>query len=164
MGARTYTKFRSTSDGDCCRSLGEFRSLIVSSSFSFNHRLELNDSRGMLPPMPAAYRESGNRRHRHTDASAILSPVVVPVLTALQAALRAGIYKRNLEQANSNHFVLAPVFLSFNERASERASGRGFLLEGHLCAVCEEDGSVEGCISGRKRWGWGREKGKTRST
>lgn len=39
-----------------------------------------------------------------------------------------GIYKRNLEQANSNHFVLAPVFLSFDERMymRRRKETKGF--------------------------------------
>jgi len=38
-----------------------------------------------------------------------------------------GIYKRNLEQANSNHFILAPVFLSFDERMyTRREETRGF--------------------------------------
>lgn len=62
-----------------------------------------------------------------------------------------GIYKRNLEQANSNHFVLAPVFLSSDERMyMRRGAGKGG-GEGLLYAVCGGDGSVEGCISGRKR-------------
>lgn len=36
-----------------------------------------------------------------------------------------GIYKRNLEQANSNHFVLATVFLSFDERMYMGGRRRG---------------------------------------
>lgn len=60
-----------------------------------------------------------------------------------------GIYKRNLEQANSNHFVLATDFLSFDERMYMGGEETRVLLY----AVCGGDGSVEGCISGWKRAG-----------
>lgn len=46
-----------------------------------------------------------------------------------------GIYKRNLEQANSNHFVLPPVFLSFDERMYMRKEEGD---EGLLYAACGE--------------------------
>lgn len=74
---------------------------------------------------------------------------------------RVGIYKRNLEQANSNHFVPP----SFSLSTSGRTRGEGGEKEeegdeGLLYAVCRGDGSVEGCISGRKRQGWEEKEGE----
>lgn len=125
-------------------------SLIVSSAFNLNQRLELNGSRSRC--CRQAVKVETDDRHKYIDVHDTTGDGG-GMYTHHRTSV--GIYKRNLEQANSNHFVLAPVFLSFDERMSVRGGDEKLLY-----AVCMGDGSVEGCISGWKRQGWEEKEGE----
>lgn len=95
-------------------------SLIVSSAFNLNQHLELNGSRSRR--CRQTVKVETDDRHKYVDAydttgdgGGMYTHHRTPV----------GIYKRNLEQANSNHFVLATVFLSFDERMYMGGRRRG---------------------------------------
>lgn len=94
------------------------RSLIVSSAFSLNQRLELNDSRNCKQPWKWKQTRTHKRARYHWWWSEY-PPLV-------------GIYTRNLDQANSNHFVPILVFLFLDERTSRCTRGRR--EEKYLCA------------------------------
>lgn len=115
------------------------RSLIVLSAFSLNHHLELSDSRSRYCRQAVKVETDGRHgraRDHRCNGDRVYTHHRVPL----------GIYKRNLDQANSNHFVPIPVFLfqQANRYTWERR-------EEYLYAVCEGNRCVERCISGRKR-------------
>lgn len=118
-------------------------SLIVSSAFNLNQHLELNGSRSRR--CRQTVKVETDDRHKYVDAYDTTGDGG-GMYTHHRTSV--GIYKRNLEQANSNHFVLATVFLSFDERMYMRGRRRG-----GFCTPFAGDGSVEGCISGWKRAG-----------
>lgn len=86
-------------------------SLIVSSAFNLNQHLELNGSRSRR--CRQTVKVETDDRHKYVDAYDTTGDGG-GMYTHHRTSV--GIYKRNLERANSNHFVLATVFLSFDER------------------------------------------------
>lgn len=91
-----------------------------------------------------ASRESENRHGRHKHRCTIPCALVMECIPTTSRYLQKESGPGKLESLRSH----SRLSLSTSEQAG--------VLEGreeeYLCAVCEGNGRVEGCISGRKRW------------